>query len=186
MKKIVEITHDILKTYFIENCVCVDFTMGQGFDTLFLAKQKEISHVYAFDIQPQAKKITETLLAQENCLEKVDCILDGHEHCDTYVTSYQAGVFNFGYFPQGDKNITTLLETSKIAVEKALKLLNVHGALVLTLYPGHEEGKMESCYFDTWCKTLHSRYYSVMKICMQNKKDAPYVLVVEKIKEERK
>lgn len=186
MKKIVDIAHDILKVYLKENCIGVDFTMGQGFDTLFLAKQREVSHVYAFDIQPHAKQMTEDLLKEENCLDKVDCILSGHEHCDAYIPSYQVGIFNFGYFPQGDKNITTLLTTSKIAVEKALNLLNVHGVLVLTLYPGHEEGKEESGYFDTWCKTLHSRNYSVMRICMQNKIDAPYVLVIEKLKEERK
>ena len=54
MKKVVEIVHDIMKSQLTENSICADFTMGQGYDTLFLAQQKNCSHIYAFDIQPQA------------------------------------------------------------------------------------------------------------------------------------
>lgn len=52
MKKVVEIVHDIMKSQLTENSICADFTMGQGYDTLFLAQQKNCSHIYAFDIQP--------------------------------------------------------------------------------------------------------------------------------------
>lgn len=179
MKRITDITHDILINYIQKESIVADFTMGQGYDTCFLAKH--VKKVYAFDIQEEALVCTREKL-KENA-SKVQLILDGHEHLDNYIKEkIDAGIFNFGYFPLANHQITTLLETSKIAVEKALHQLNKKGVLLLVLYPGHEEGREESIYFEEYCKELPSKYYATMKLQLVNKKDAPYIIVIEKLK----
>lgn len=183
MKKVVEIAHDFLRQYVKDHCIAVDFTMGQGNDTLFFAQLPQVDHVYAFDIQEAAYLQTKQRLLNNELDHKVTCILDGHEHCTQYVEAFDIGIFNFGYLPQGDIGITTLLETSKQAVEKALGLLRKNGCLVLVLYPGHAQGAKESSYFNTWTQTLHSKYYSVLYLHMHNKQNAPYIIVIEKVKE---
>ena len=50
MLMMVEYVHQRISTYSFQ--VGVDFTMGNGHDTLFLAEQ--CPKVYAFDIQPEA------------------------------------------------------------------------------------------------------------------------------------
>ena len=90
--------------------IAVDFTMGNGHDTLWLSQQMgEEGHVYAFDIQKQAIDSTHALLEKENALSNVTLIHDSHANVKQYVTSpICAGMFNLGYLPGGDKSVTTL------------------------------------------------------------------------------
>ena len=183
MKKVVDIAHDILKNIKIENGVFADFTCGNGYDTCFLASLENIQKVYAFDIQKEALDHTIQAIQTLGYKDKCMFILDGHEHLDQYIREPLAGaIFNFGFLPHGSENVTTMLHTSKIAVQKALKQLQKHGMLILVIYPGHEEGKKESDYFSDWVKTLDSHYYSCMGMYMENKKESPYLLVIEKIR----
>lgn len=52
-------------------------------------------------------------------------------------------VFNLGYLPGGDKSIVTTSTTTIAALEAAQCVLTVGGAVSVTLYPGHDEGKEE-------------------------------------------
>ena len=124
MKKVVEIVHDIMKSQLTENSICADFTMGQGYDTLFLAQQKNCSHIYAFDIQPQAYVQTREKLESAQLVGKATLILDSHECCDVYIREpLDLGIFNFGYLPHGDhdqaKNVSLRGHKSIASVEKA-------------------------------------------------------------------
>ncbi len=182
MKKIVEIAHNLILEYAPKHMISVDFTMGRGNDTVFLAKHS--THVYAFDIQPEC--IEETRLTLDvHGFQNVNLICASHADADTYISEkIHAGIFNFGYLPQSDRHITTTVTTSSIAVKKALRMLDVKGILVLVLYTGHSAGDQEGVYFDSWVKQLPSRYYSVMKVAMWNKEKAPYILAIQKIREE--
>ena len=182
MKKIVEIAHDLILEYAPKDMISVDFTMGRGNDTLLLAKHS--TYVYAFDIQPKCIEETSLQLNMHN-LHNVKLICASHVDADAYISEkIHAGIFNFGYLPQSDKHITTTVTTSSIAVKKALAMLEVKGILVLVLYPGHPAGYEEGEYFDRWTKQLSSRYYNVMKVAMWNKERAPYILAIQKIREE--
>lgn len=182
VKKIVEIAHDMILSMLQEESVAVDFTLGQGNDTLFLAQQKNIQHVYGFDIQKSAIEQSKMKLCEYE--DKVTLILDGHEHMDMYVDGFDVGIFNFGFLPHGNEAITTLLETSKIAVYKALRRLRKKGIIVMVLYPGHAQGKEESLYFDEWCKKLDGHYFNVLTIRFDNRNSAPYIKVIERIRNE--
>ena len=68
----------------------VDATMGNGHDTLFLAKLAK--KVYAFDIQEQALEKTQERLNQAR-MTNIQLILQGHETLDQFVTEAKAGIF---------------------------------------------------------------------------------------------
>ena len=73
---------------------------------------------------------------------KLFCL--GHEHMAEQVKEPAAAiVFNLGWLPGGDHSVTTHWETTRQAVDSALKLLKPHGVLVICAYPGHAEGDRE-------------------------------------------
>ena len=57
MKRPLEMAHDFLAEVVTKEDIVVDATMGNGHDTLFLAKLAK--KVYAFDIQKQALEKTQ-------------------------------------------------------------------------------------------------------------------------------
>lgn len=181
VKKIVTMAHELLKDYIKEDSICADFTMGNGYDTFFLAQLAKKGRVYAFDIQETALLHTKALLQDAS---HVRLILDDHAHMDAYITTpLDAAIFNFGYLPNGDPSITTNKTSSKQAVTKAYALLKRHGLLVLVLYPGHPQGKEEADCFLEWCEQLDVHHASVMKIAMVHKPQAPFILAIEKVGE---
>lgn len=62
MKRPLEMAHDFLAEVVTQDDIVVDATMGNGHDTLFLAKLAK--QVYAFDIQEQALEKTQERLNQ--------------------------------------------------------------------------------------------------------------------------
>ena len=155
----------------------IDFTMGNGNDTLTLSKVSK--KVYSFDIQELALKNTKELIKGIN---NVELILDSHENFDKYINSYDIGIFNLGYLPQGDHRITTMVDTTLTAIDKAVKYLNKDGHLYIVVYIGHDEGKKESVKVDEYVSNLDHQSYNVALYKMMNKQNAPYVIEIEKRK----
>ena len=92
-------------------------------------------------------------------------------------------VFNLGFLPGGDKNITTKEESSLEAIKTALEILSVGGVLSVTMYPGHEEGAKEQDIILEWAKNLDSReYHCVFANMLNQSKRAPQILWVTKKK----
>jgi len=137
--------HFILE-HLSEGDVAVDFTMGNGNDTLFLSKTVgESGRVYAFDIQEEALVSTERHLRENGAPENYTLICASHHRVKEFVKEpIKAGMFNLGYLPRsGRKCVTTMLETTRPATEAALELLAPDGVLIVAIYPGHEEGALE-------------------------------------------
>ena len=63
MKDILVFAKEILLERMPVTGTFIDFTMGNGHDTLYFAQYLEQGHVYAFDIQPQAVENTRRLRA---------------------------------------------------------------------------------------------------------------------------
>ncbi|WP_207726078.1 class I SAM-dependent methyltransferase [Massiliimalia timonensis] len=155
----------------------LDFTMGNGHDTLFLAQHTQ-SVVTAFDIQPQALASTQKRL-EEHGVSNVRLILDSHHRFLEYVNDpIDAAVFNLGYLPNGDKSVTTLPQTTLQAVSLAVNNLCKGGLLVIVLYPGHPQGKLESELIEPFCISLNAKEYDVLKYDFINKSSPPYILAV--------
>jgi 23S rRNA U2552 (ribose-2'-O)-methylase RlmE/FtsJ len=166
-----------------EGEVAVDFTMGNGNDTLFLSKAVgETGRVYAFDIQEAALESTRSFLESEGAPENYTLICASHHRVKEFVKEpIKAGMFNLGYLPgSGKKAVTTMRETTMPAVEAAIDLLLPDGVLIVAIYPGHEEGALEGDMLREYFKTT-SRY----KICpsefhILNSPTSPYFFLIEK------
>lgn len=127
--------------------VVVDATLGNGHDTLFLARCVGNSgKVYGFDVQQDAINATHGRLAGAGVAEQVYQLhLEGHENMADYVPEeVQAVMFNLGYLPGGDKRRITQLVTTLLALQRALELLSPGGVVTVMCYPGHEGGEAES------------------------------------------
>ena len=140
MKRPLELAHDFLAQVITKDDVVVDATMGNGHDTLFLAKLAK--QVYAFDIQEQALEKTSQRL-QEAGLTNVELLLQGHETVNQFVTEVKAAIFNLGYLPTADKSIITKPHTTIEALEKLCQMLVKGGRIAIMIYYGHEGGDIE-------------------------------------------
>ena len=173
--------HFILE-HLHEGEVAVDFTMGNGNDTLFLSKTVgPTGRIYAFDIQNQALESTRARLISENAPENYTLICASHHRVAEFVKEpIKAGMFNLGYLPGAAHSVTTMRETTMAAVEAAIELLLPDGVLIIAVYPGHEEGSLEGDMLREYFKGT-SRF----KICpsefrILNSPTSPYFFLVEK------
>ena len=161
----------------------VDATMGNGHDTLFLCEAVGPGgHVYAFDVQPQALQNTERLLEENGLLGRASLFQAGHQEMDRHVPEpVRAVVFNLGWLPGGRHEVTTLWETTREAVLKALDLLRPMGVLVLCAYPGHAEGARELQELIGLFSGLSNREYNVLHQRFLNAgPGAPECFVIQK------
>ena len=143
----------------------VDATMGNGHDTLFLARLVgEGGLVYAFDVQSAAVENTKERLKEENLLSRARLFCVGHEHMREYVREpVSAVVFNLGWLPGGDHAVTTHWETTKTAVQSAMDLLLPGGVLIICAYPGHPEGDRERNALADFLSTVPPQRFNVLR-----------------------
>ena len=181
MKDILVFAKEILLERMEKNGTFVDFTMGNGHDTLYFAKYLEEGHVYAFDVQQMALDNTRKLLDDNGGFDNVTLILDSHHNVDKYVEGeIDAGIFNLGYLPGSDKSVTTQCDTTLEALDKAVKMLKVGGVIVVIIYPGHSEGTREADMVEQFCAKLDKHTYNTYKYALLNKKNPPYIVAAEK------
>lgn len=170
-----------LEQHVKEGCTVADFTMGNGHDTLWLSKRVGAKgKVYAFDIQDRALENTKALLEREGCPENYELIKASHHLLLEYIKEpLDAGMFNLGFLPGGDKSLTTLRTTTLPAIERALTVIKPGGCLIVAVYPGHEEGRLEG---ELICKTLAAydqKMLSAYRFNVLNAADCPYFIYIE-------
>ena len=166
-----------------EGDVAVDFTMGNGNDTLFLSRTVgECGRVYAFDIQPEALTSTEAHLKSEGAPENYTLICASHHRVGEFVKEpIKAGMFNLGYLPRsGRKTLYTMRETTMPAVEAAIDLLAPDGVLIVAIYPGHEEGALEGEMLREYFAGLSKYRICASEFHILNSPTSPYFFLVEK------
>lgn len=175
MKSMVEISHEFLKPVLHKQAICIDATIGNGKDSQFLLDQ-HVRKVYGFEIQADVLAHTKESIPHSNWIP----ILSGHENMDVYVKEeVDAIIFNFGFCPNEDETITTLPQTSAIAVEKSLQLLKRKGRLALVLYP-HQFSDVEQKTIESLLENLSSHDFQIYKIQALNVKHTPYFIGIEK------
>ena len=181
MKDILVFAKEILLERMQKDGKFVDFTMGNGHDTLYFAQYLSEGHVYAFDVQQMALDNTKKLLEDNGGFDNVTLILDSHHNVDKYVEGeIDAGIFNLGYLPGSDKSVTTQCNTTLEALDKAVKMLKVGGVIVVIIYPGHSEGTREADMVEQFCAKLDKHTYNTYKYALLNKKNPPYIVAAEK------
>ncbi|QJS36351.1 rRNA methylase [Streptococcus pneumoniae] len=175
--------HDFLAEVVTKEDVVVDATMGNGHDTLFLAKLAK--QVYAFDIQKQALKKTQERLHQAG-LTNAQLILQGHETLDQFVTKAKAGIFNLGYLPSADKSIITRPQTTIEALGKLCGLLVKGGRIAIMIYYGHEGGDLErDAVLDFVIQLNQQEYTAAIYRTLNQVNNPPFLVMIEKLERYR-
>lgn len=142
-------------------CLVVDATCGNGHDTAHLARLVgRDGTVVAIDVQAAALEETRRRL-------EADGLADGRVHlvhgCHTAMAAHVAAgaaavvVFNLGYLPGGDHELTTRAATTPAALDAAVIAMRPGGLLVVTCYPGHSEGAVEAEAVTEWMRTAAAR-----------------------------
>lgn len=183
MKRPLEMAHDFLAQVITPEDIVVDATMGNGHDTLFLAKLAK--QVYAFDIQEQALEKTSQRI-QEAGLTNVDLIMQGHETVDQFVTEVKAAIFNLGYLPSADKSIITQPQTTLEALEKLCQILVKGGRIAIMIYYGHEGGDIErDAVLDFVSQLPQQEYTATIYRTLNQINNPPFLVMIEKLERYR-
>lgn len=156
----------------------IDMTAGKGNDSKYILENTKVKKLYAFDIQEESKIATESLIKDD----RLNFFLDSHANIDKYVKEkIDLAIYNLGYLPGADKNITTSYKSTIESLKKVLDLLNPAGLVIITVYPGHPAGLIESQKLGEFINNLDSKKYPVIKINYENRpNNPPYILVIEK------
>lgn len=173
---------EIVGQYVHEGDTVIDATMGNGHDTLALAKLVgPEGRVIAFDVQPMALENTEKLLTGEG-VTNVELHLESNAKLRTYADGEIAAVlFNLGYLPGGDKSVTTTKEETLNAAAQAVAVVKPGGLVCAVLYSGHTQGAEEKTALLEWAKELPAKEFHVAYISMWNqKKYPPEILLITK------
>lgn len=184
----VGISKQICQSKVNQGDIVIDATMGNGNDTAFLLELVgENGKVYAFDIQEQALVNTRKRLENLNFENRVELIYSGHENIDCYVKEkVKLIIYNLGYLPRGDHEITTSSTTTIKSIKKGLSLLENSGIILLVVYPGHENGTKEKLAIEEFSKQLDQKQFSVVNINFTNQiNNPPEIICIEKINKKK-
>ena len=174
---------DVLESAIRPGDRVIDATLGNGHDTCMLAALVgEQGRVYGFDIQQGAVERTRAALQEKGLLDRCELHAVGHEHVSEYVAEpVRAAVFNLGWLPGGDKAVTTRWETTRVAVEACLTLLERGGVCTICAYPGHAEGDRERHALTDWLAALRPQAYNVLHSRLINAgPGAPECFIIQK------
>lgn len=182
-----EQAHQFILKHLQRGDISIDATVGNGYDTLFLASHVgEQGKVFGFDIQQQAILSTQSKIDNEPLL--INCTLFNTSHCDMtnqipkqYHGRIKVIMFNLGYLPGSDKSVITQASSTLIALNSAANLLILGGIITIMAYPGHSGGDKETEDIKAWCKQLDPEKFSINQINSSEKITAPILFTLLKI-----
>jgi predicted methyltransferase len=130
-----------------EGGFAVDATVGNGYDTLFLADRVgKNGRVLGFDVQKMALNNASEILRFAGTIDRVRLVLGCHSGLGRALIGYprvDAAMFNLGYLPRGDRRIVTRPSTTIPAIAAVLERLAPNGRISILAYRGHPEGPEE-------------------------------------------
>lgn len=180
-KTIFNKTHQIIDHQAKKNDLVVDATIGNGNDSLYLLNMITDGKLFGFDIQPEAIQHTIELLNKHH-KNNFELFLQNHNKLLTTLHHYKNKIslviFNLGYLPNGNKKVTTKVASTIEAINQAYQLLNNKGIILITIYPGHQEGKKEE---QAILKLLKNDYLNKYLIYRNTDNPvAPYLIEIKK------
>jgi len=156
----------------------IDATAGNGHDSLFLATRVgNKGCVYAFDIQQQAIRNVRKRLDESDQSQQLTLVQDGHQNMKRHIPVslhgfVKAVMFNLGYLPGADHQLTTQTDTTLQALDVATAMLAPGGLISIIAYPGHPSGKLETQRLKRWASDLPDTKFTVNSINPQSGKAA--------------
>jgi ubiquinone/menaquinone biosynthesis C-methylase UbiE len=160
----------------------IDATAGNGHDTVFLAEcVGPTGKVLAFDVQEAALVSARTRVADSAWVEFFH---ESHGKMNLHAGDGSVAVvmFNLGYLPGEDHELTTEAAETLSALEIAARLLKSGGALSVIGYPGHPAGAVEAAAVETWVTGLAADGWRVAKYgAVGTRRAAPFLLLAVKL-----
>lgn len=159
--------HQLLEEALRSGDLAIDATAGNGHDTLKMASLVgSTGKVVAIDVQKAAIASTRSRVEADGLADRVRLVPADHATFlgkPNFPTNRRAGaiVFNLGYLPGSDKEITTRPESTIEALSAGLRLLRLDGVLLVTAYRGHPGGLAEATAVETWGCSLDPAVWSV-------------------------
>lgn len=165
-----------------EGDTAVDFTMGNGYDTVFLSKTvgeggKSMRSTYRSPRSSQRSTISKKTAAPTTGISSAHPTTERPEFVGGKI---KAGMFNLGYLPgSGHKQLTTKRTTTLPAVKNAMEMLGEDAILCVAVYPGHPEGALEGKELTEYFSTVSRFKYSIAQIRMVNSPESPFFTIIE-------
>jgi SAM-dependent methyltransferase len=184
MLRAIEMAHLLLRQTLKPGDWVVDSTVGNGYDTLWLAQIVGPSgRVFGFDVQAVA--LAEASRRVDG-LPQVMLFHAGHERMVAHLPAEAKGrlaavMFNLGFLPGADKAVITRAETTLTALHQALDDLAVGGQITLVLYPGHNGGDDEAAAVRSWAERLPGRFTAAQYGWINTVRPGPELLVIERV-----
>lgn len=171
--------------YLTAGAIAIDATVGNGFDTLFMAQHVgEAGLVYGVDIQPAAIESAKQKLQQADLLHRTQLAVMSHADLPDLLLPKDRGqvsvaMFNLGYLPFGDKSIVTTAAATRQALDHAFALLRLGGLLSVLAYPGHAGGAEETAMIAQWLDDHHS-FFEVKRFQDSQNSNSPILWSMSK------
>lgn len=163
--KIVKRVHELSLTSS-KRKVAIDATVGNGYDTLFLANYFE--KVIGIDIQDLAIKRTNQKIKN---LSNVELYLDDFNNIRRFEYA-NVIIFNLGFLPGSNRKIKTQDYTSEKAILEAYQILD--GIMLVACYVQHDGGLSE---YQRVCNNLEK---SNIKFIVEDNFDNKEILIIIK------
>ncbi len=177
------------KNFLDKTDTAIDATLGNGFDTLYLAKilierNDQRGKLICFDIQKKAIESAKLLLREnlkKEHFKNINILQKSHEDLTKFIKEkVNLIVYNLGYLPKSDKKITTNAETTISSIESGFKILAKKAAISIISYSGHSAGEKEEIALIEYLKKIDRNEYSVLHLRWLNKEKAPTLFWIEK------
>jgi len=185
----IDLAHDYWQRLLHPGDYVIDATCGNGHDTLFLAnlvlKKDTNGQLLAMDTQAEAIQNTQQLLQDnlaKNMLDRVSFFNGCHSTFPSQIEkeSITLIVYNLGYLPGGNKELTTTSSTTLQSLQAALPLIVPGGAISITCYPGHPAGKVEETEILSFTNSLSPLEWSCCYHRWINRNQAPSLILIQR------
>jgi ubiquinone/menaquinone biosynthesis C-methylase UbiE len=176
------LVQEILRPLIRVGDLVIDATAGNGHDTLFLAGcVGETGRVLAFDVQQAA--LESAALRVGPLASRVEFFLESHAEMATHAAPASVAVvmFNLGYLPGEDHELTTEAVETVAALDTAAEVLKAGGVISIICYPGHPAGAQEAAVVEAWVATKAAEGWRAARYgAVGTRRPAPFLLLVGK------
>ena len=166
-KSLTQLAHTVIRRIVQPGDTVIDATAGNGNDTQVLAALVGTSGcTIAIDIQQSAIEITSDRLAKAGLTADLRLADHAGEFTKLHTSGLRvkAVMFNLGYLPGSDKQITTVANSTRVAIQVASEMLLPGGAITIIAYRGHLGGLAETAIVEQWIAELPTHCFETSRI----------------------
>lgn len=165
----------------------IDATLGNGHDIYSIVTHDGfLGKAYGFDIQQIALENTRQRLSEVET-NRYTLYKMGHEHIRSVlqdIPTFSGAIFNLGYLPGGDHQITTLFVNTQAAIEAISEKLEIGAQIILVLYSGHPQGKIEKNQLLKYLESWPQKKFQILHYQFINQENnPPSCIIIERLKD---